>query len=72
MNDIEVQSSGELMVAHIESQTEAATEFIDSYVSETMSVVDSGRIMLPTDDVDTFVEAAKAQGLKVELGEAKF
>lgn len=72
MNDIEVQSSGELMVAHIEGQTEAATEFIDAYQSETMSVVDSGRIMLPSDDLDTFVESAKAQGLKVELTEATF
>jgi hypothetical protein len=55
-----------MMVAHFEGQTEAGTEFIDGYTNARMVVVDSGRIILHTDDEAAFVEAAKARGLDIE------
>lgn len=65
MSDFNITSDGELMVVHIEGQTEAATEFVDAYATEEMVVVDSGRIILPERGFNRFVAFAKLEGLRV-------
>lgn len=71
MTDMTITVDGELMVAHIEAENGDATEFIDAFVPKRegaeMSVVDSGRIMLHSDDVDAFVAEAREDGFEVEV-----
>lgn len=74
MGDVEIQRDGELMVAHIAAQTMEAVEFIDSYLPsrvDRIAVVDSGRIILHTDDAEAFVKAAEKSGLEVEEVEGR-
>lgn len=68
MPDIQMTRDGELMVAHAEGLTDAGTEFIDAYLPSRVDrivAVDSGRIIIHTDDEAAFVEAAKLRGLEV-------
>lgn len=72
MSDIEILRSGELMVSHVSGETDAGIEFVDGYMpgeGANLSVVDSGRIILPNDAIDSLVEACKEQGLTVERRE---
>lgn len=64
--DITKDRTGETMVVQAEGLTEAGTEFVDAYlVSEEMTVVDSGRIIIWERDLPTFVHAAEESGLEV-------
>lgn len=69
MTDIDITRSGELMVAHVEAQTDAGAEFVDAYVPVDdvagLVVVDSGRIVIPDASLDEFVASAKQAGLEV-------
>lgn len=73
MAEIEATRSGELMVVGVQAQTEEATEFIDFYFPKRKdakwTVVDSGRILLETRDLDAFIAEAKHDGLDVEVKE---
>lgn len=68
--DLTITTDSELMVAHIEAQTDDATEFVDAYLPagnpDRMTVVDSGRIVLDTGGAIAFVAEAKQRGLTIE------
>jgi hypothetical protein len=66
--DVEItkDATGEFMVAQAEGITDEGAEFVDSYMSAEMHVVDSGRIVLPESAMPAFIEAAKGAGLRVE------
>lgn len=70
MADIDITSDSELMVAQVEAQNDTAAEFIDAFVpareGAEYTVVDSGRLIVHTDDVDAFIEAAQKSGLTTE------
>lgn len=65
--DIEVtrDRTGETMVVHLEGLTEAGTEFLDAYNPLEMVVVDSGRIIIPEQNLDALMESCKRDGLTV-------
>lgn len=65
MADLTITRSGELMVAQIEGATDDGTEFVDAYFADPMTVVDSGRILLPTDSLPAFESAARERGLSL-------
>ncbi len=69
--DLELTRDSELMVVHVQAETDAGADFVDSYLPdadarETVVVVDSGRIILHEDDAPAFVEAAQARGLTLQ------
>ncbi len=66
MADLTFTRSGELEVTQIESETEQGTEFIDSWMSAKLFVVDSGRVILPTMLIPPMEKAAVKRGLTVE------
>lgn len=53
----------------IEGETLAGTDFIDSYLQGDISVIDAGRIMIPTADVHKFIEHTQKRGLTVRVFE---
>lgn len=61
--DLTITRDGELMVAHIEAETDEATEFVDSYQAVAMIVVDSGRIVVPDEELPRLAGAAREFGL---------
>jgi hypothetical protein len=65
-HDLDITRDGELMLAHIEGQTDVGVEFLDAYMppqSVDYVVVDSGRIIIPEDAEDDFLAAARERGL---------
>lgn len=71
--DLTVTRDGELMVAHVEAETDDAVGFVDAYLPPDLPdlvVVDVGRIIVPTDHLDTFQKAARLSGLTCEVVEA--
>jgi hypothetical protein len=65
--DLTITTSGELGVAHIEARSDAGVAFIDSWhSSQSMVVVDSGRIVVRIRDADAVAHAALGQALTVE------
>lgn len=75
---ITVTRNTELMVAGVEADYgwDDEVEFVDSYTPDhllkvvDLQAIDSGRIIIPTDAVDDFVEQAKKAGLEVEVVDA--
>jgi hypothetical protein len=70
MSDVIVTRSGELGVSGIQAQNEAGIDFVDGWFptrkGAPCTVVDSGRLVIANQDVDEFVEAAKAERLTVD------
>jgi hypothetical protein len=75
MSDLTITRSAELMVAHIQAHTDAATAFVDGYIPDRSGagfhVVDSGRIMVEERDMDAFVAEARRRGFEVEIEEGR-
>lgn len=65
--DIEVKTDSELMVAHIEAQTDEGQEFVDAYTVEDLIVIDSGRIIIPTEKLQEFGESAIIVGITLNV-----
>jgi hypothetical protein len=65
MADLTITRNGELMVAQIEGATDDGTEFVDAYIGDPMTVVDSGRILLPIGSLPAFEFAARERGLSL-------
>lgn len=65
--DLVFTENSELNVTQIEGESEAGIELLDGWVAEPMTVVDSGRIILPSgESVDALAKAARGQGLSIE------
>ncbi len=71
MRDIEIMRDTELMVAHIQGETDSATEFIDAYTVADLFPVDSGRIILPEPGLHAFTKAARERGFTM-TGAARY
>lgn len=75
MSDIEITHGSEFMVWQAEGQTDAGTSFIDGYIPErdatVMTVVDSGRIVLPDTAMDDFIRKARERGLEISKQKAR-
>lgn len=67
MTDLVLTTDSELMVTHIESQTEAGQNFLDAYVAPDLVVIDSGRIIIPQDAVVSLVLDCERAGLTLSL-----
>lgn len=64
---LRVLKDDELMVAHVEGDDEASIDFLDAYMPGRAEfvVVDSGRLIVHTDDLETLVSVAKCRGIEV-------
>lgn len=68
MSDLTITRSGELMVASIQGETVAGTEFVDGYFppnTDDLYVVDAGKIILPERELDRLRAAAKKESLTI-------
>jgi hypothetical protein len=65
--DIDVTSDSELMVAQAEGLTDAGVDFVDRFTTPQMEVPDAGRIIVPTDVVPALLDAARQEGLQIEV-----
>lgn len=63
MTDLEVTRSSEFMVAHVEGMTRESEDFLDSYLSIEMIVVDAGRIIVPDSLIGSLLDSARERGL---------
>jgi hypothetical protein len=68
MTDLNLTHSGEFMVTLVEGTTDAGVDFVDSYVSDPIFVVDAGRIVLSSAPVEMsrLLNAATRAGLTHE------
>lgn len=66
MKDLTFTRSGELYVTGIDANSEAGVEFVDSILRGSLVVVDSGRVIVKTDDVPGIERDATDAGLTVE------
>lgn len=66
VTDLTFTSSGELEVTHIEGNTDEGVQFVDSLTLPVMEVVDSGRVIVPTDATGAVLAAARRNTLTVE------
>lgn len=67
MDDLTFSTSGEFDVTQIEGNTDEGIEFIDAWSQGTFNVVDSGRIIVPGNELPTFEEAAAKRGLTIGI-----
>lgn len=67
MPDLTITRNGELMIAHIEGDTDAGIEFVDAYMPDGVefSVIDSGRILLRDEAIEALTTAARNEGLEI-------
>lgn len=65
MSDITALRSGEAV--HIEAESELGTDFVDGYFSVNVTVVDSGRIVLPASEFEDFKTEAKKLNLSIGM-----
>lgn len=65
---IEIKRDSELMVSHVEADEEEEVEFVDAWLpaDAEISVIDSGRIIIPDANLDAFTSAARKAGLDVQ------
>lgn len=61
--DLTFQRSGELDVTQILGNTDAGIDFVDRVTHEEMTVVDAGRIIVPTPTAEVLQIGAAAAGL---------
>jgi len=67
MTDLTLLHNGELMVTQVQAETVEGVDFVDAYIGpEDMTVVDSGRILVPQREVPALLQAAKRTGLSWE------
>lgn len=66
MTDLTFTRSGETMLTMIEGQSSDGLDFVDAWIQEPMTVVDSGRILIPTDTIPALEEAAMELDLSIE------
>ena len=67
MPDLIFSRSGELDVTQVQGETEEGVDFVDAYVGPgEFTVVDSGRIIVPTANVPEVVAGAVEEGLSFE------
>lgn len=68
MTDLQLHRDTELMIAHIEAETEHGIAFVDAYLPDDAEIVviDSGRVILPEPSLPAFLDAADRASLTVE------
>lgn len=66
MTDLTFTRSGELDLTQVQGNTDDGVEFVDAYPASMMEVVDSGQIIVPTDDVAAIERAAAERDLTFE------
>jgi hypothetical protein len=73
MADITATKSGETMITGVNAETEAGVEFVDAWfptrqgATANCTVIDSGRLLFETKDLDQFLQDALAKGVSVEV-----
>jgi hypothetical protein len=65
VTDLTFTRSGEFAVTQIEANTEEGTDFVDAWLLGTMEVLDSGRIIVPTEVAPEVEMSALKQGLTI-------
>lgn len=53
-------------LTHVEGNTDAGEDFVDSLMRETLTVLDSGHVIVQTTDVAAIQVDAREQGLTME------
>lgn len=70
MTDIEITTNSELMIAQLEAVSPEGRDVIDAFIPKRggaeYSVMDSGRILIHTDDLDDFKAVSERAGLTSE------
>lgn len=67
MDDLTFTHSGEFDVDHVEGNTDEGVAFVDSWIAGTMTVLDSGRIIVPPANAKAMVALANERGLTYEI-----
>lgn len=67
MEDLTFTHSGEFDIDHVEGNTDKGVEFVDAWTRGTYTVIDSGRILLPSPNAQAMVEMARDAGLTIKV-----
>lgn len=66
--DVEVTHDKTRAVAHVEGMSEEGIEFVDAYFPKgAYEVLDAGRIVIASAEVEEFATDAKVRGVSVEV-----
>lgn len=64
--DLTLTRSSAFGVTEVEGHTYTGVEFVDAWLLGTVEVIDSGRIVVPTEIVQEIEKAAQERGLTIE------